>query len=142
MSPIEVPENKIIQLPVNIKMPDDPSLFNSVHAEELDRRFGFLTPSTELNNKEIVFLYNKIVLHGKITNSIFEAYLKFKGIKNPEIKREIKKIVIRPKPFPRKDIGDIPDFKKLAGNDNDEEKLELVVNPNKPNQWENRYPSN
>ena len=130
MSPIEVPENKIIQLPVTIKMPDDASLFNSVHAEELDKRFGFLIPNTELSNKEIVFLYNKIVSHGKIPNNIFEAYLKFKEIRKPEIK----KTIIRPNTFPKKTTAGVPDFKKLAGNDIEKDD-ELVRDPNNPNQW-------
>lgn len=131
MPPIEVPENKIIQLPVKIEMPDEPELFNFVHSNELDKIFGVLIPNTELSNKEIAFLYNKIVSHGKIPNKIFEAYLKFKNIKKPENKKQ----VIRPIEFVKKNIPtNIPDFKKLAGNDVEKDD-ELVRDPNNPNQW-------
>ncbi|MCX6757069.1 MAG: hypothetical protein NTW35_02910 [Candidatus Nomurabacteria bacterium] len=131
MPPIEVPENKIIQLPVKIEMPDEPELFNSVHANALDQRFGILLPNLELNGKGFFDLYKKIVIDGKIPNKIFEAYLKFKNIKKPETKKQI----IRPPEFVKKDnTVTTPDFKKLAGNDVEKDD-ELVRDPNNPNQW-------
>lgn len=66
-----------------MEIPDDLEKFNSVHADELDRRYGAFVQdfwNTHLSSFYFDELRNRMVVHGKVPEKIFEAYLTLKNI--------------------------------------------------------------